>query len=103
MHDFYVCIAKFEDSGKRFRQCRCTISSIPINNFVITSLRFCQYRYIFKNMRSFKNLPRGAKFLHKCPFKTAVITGGNAGIGFETALDLAARGAQVICLRRHRG
>ena len=54
-------------------------------------------------MRSFKNLPRGAKFLHKCPFKTAVITGGNAGIGFETALDLAARGAQVICLRRHRG
>jgi len=37
--------------------------------------------------------------------KLAVVTGGNAGIGFETAKDLSARGARVIigCRSRVRG
>merc|ERR550519_3125995 len=37
--------------------------------------------------------------------KVAVVTGGNAGIGFETAKELAARGARVIigCRSRARG
>ena len=37
--------------------------------------------------------------------KLAVVTGGNGGIGFETAKDLAARGARVIigCRSRVRG
>ena len=34
--------------------------------------------------------------------KTAVITGGNAGIGYETAKDMYRRGARVLILCRDR-
>jgi retinol dehydrogenase-12 len=35
--------------------------------------------------------------------QTAVITGGNTGIGFETSKDLFRRGARVIMLCQNRG
>ena len=34
--------------------------------------------------------------------KTVVITGGNAGIGYETAKDMYRRGARVVILCRDR-
>ena len=34
--------------------------------------------------------------------RTAVITGGNAGIGYETAKDMCRRGARVLILCRDR-
>ena len=34
--------------------------------------------------------------------KTAVVTGGNTGLGFETTKDLARRGARVLMLCQHK-
>ena len=60
MHYLYVCIAKFEDSDIWFRQYRYKILSIPVYNFINTSIRFCQYRQHFQ--RSGKVWGRNRRF-----------------------------------------
>jgi WW domain-containing oxidoreductase len=51
----------------------------------------------------FRPLVRAASVMEKIDLsqKTAIVTGGNSGLGFRTALHLAARGAHVILACRH--
>ncbi|KAH8027199.1 hypothetical protein HPB51_003641 [Rhipicephalus microplus] len=77
---------------------RCTVPAIIVLLVVIS----CVIATVF----TFKALSRKTQKTEKCATdsqddvdmrgKTVVVTGGNAGIGFETALQLSRLGARVI-------
>ena len=47
MHNLYVCIIKFVNTGWRFGQYQLAIWQIPVGDFVNTGWRFGQYRLVF--------------------------------------------------------
>jgi len=58
---------------------------------------------ILHELKKGKFLRRNFHSNRRLDGKTAVVTGGNTGIGFETTKDLAKRGARVLmlCLHKH--
>ena len=53
-------------------------------------------------MTIYFSIPKSFHSNRRLDGKTAIITGGNTGLGFETTKDLAKRGARVLMLCQHK-
>ena len=84
MHNLYVCIVKFVNTGWRFGQYRLAIWSILVGDLVNTGWRFGQYRrrYIFQDLGRFEVEIRDSKNMW----------------GLELCLDMGSRIKRKIIL-----